>query len=587
MDEVETDVLIMNQDSWLEGTAALDLIAEKRDTFGLIGERITGEHPAFPNHGYIHGTFMFVRRDVINRVGNMDEKHFPLWGSTADYQLRVCRAGFHALPVQKIPGFRHARGKRNFGSAISQMLEREPKLRSKLIRTPPLVSVVINSYNHGRYLHDAVNSLIGGKTSLGLMRGQTLQSFEIIIVDDGSTDKTPVIGRQLENSWMGIRYIRQKNAGSAVAMNTGIAAAYGKYIAPLDADDLMRPSRLEFMLAACEAEPHKVACDNMILFREGAYIKDGQGKPHVWRMIPYDFETLLHKNTMHKGLMYPKKAWVEAGGYPVVMNRGREDWAFNVALGIKGWCGMHVDYGGYLYRREGQNRTLKNTTPPMRAQFQQQLFGIFPHIYAGDRPMGCCGGKSKSTGVVTMRRNTSQQVFPGAEGMTLLLYDGGNAGDSTWWGPVTNQRYIFGGARRRGMVDNRDVPGLTSMSKGGRPLFKVVPPDPPAVAKVATPPPAPPPAPTPQPVAAVAKEPAPAVVETVADLVIADVPDIEETPAAVWAPDPREMTVSAVKKLVEESDFSPEQISYMLDLERKRDSVRVTLVSFFEGELGD
>ena len=586
MDEVETDVLIMNQDSWLEGTAALDLIADKRDTFGLIGERIYGEHPFFPQHGYIHGTFMFIRRDVINRTGNMDEKHFPLWGSTADYQLRTCRAGFHALPLPAIPGFHHARGKRNFGSSIAEMLERKPELRSLLIRTPPLVSIVINSFNHGRYLHDAVNSLIGGDTSLGYMNGQTLQAFEVIIVDDGSTDDTPVIGRELENSWKGIRYIRQKNAGSAAAMNKGIQAAFGKYIAPLDADDMMRRARLELMVAACEAEPRKVACDNMILFRSGEYLKNGKGQPHIWRMIPYDFEVLLHKNTMHKGLMYPKKAWEEVGGYPVVMNRGREDWAFNVALGIKGWCGMHVDYGGYLYRREGQNRTIRNTTPPMRAQFQQQLYGIFPHVYAGVRPMGCCGG-NKSSGAVTMKRDKSSQmqaqVFPGQEGMTLLLYDGGNAGDTTWWGKVTGGRYLFGGNRRRGYVDNRDVDGMLEMARGGRAIFKVVPQDAPKVAVKATPPPPPPPT---------EEEFVPEM--TVAELV--EIAAIEKTETAeelkvpsrtTWAPDPRDKTVSTVKKLIAVNDFSDEQLRYMLEMERKRDPVRVTLIAFFEEKLGE
>lgn len=571
----KTDVLILNQDTWLEGTAALDLIMGARKNFALIGERITGEHPAFPGHGYIHGTFMFIRRDAVEQVGLMDAKHFPLWGSTADYQLRVCRAGFRAMPIQHIPGFRHKRGSEKFGSAISEIIRRRPEMRPKLIRTAPLISVVINAYNHGRYLDDAVNSLIGGPTSLGHMRPQTFQGFEIIIVDDGSTDNTPEIGKRLADSWKGIRYMRQRNRGSAAAMNRGINAAYGRYIAPLDADDMMRVARLEMMLGTCEANPHHVACDSMILFRDGEYLKLPDGELRVWNMIPYDFETIIHKNTMHKGLMYPKQAWIDAGGYPVAMNRGREDWAFNVALGIKGWCGIATPYGGYLYRREGQNRTLTNTTPVWRAQFQQQLFELFPNIYAGERPMGCCGNNNSSKQVVG--KSASTQMFTGQEGMALIVYLGGNAGTMSWWGEVTGQRYIFGGSRKRGYVDVRDLPGFLNQWEGGRQLFKQVEPDPTPAPVTQEEPKASKPAPVSEPM-----------LDPAAPQEAAVIPTAEELAAELFAepdsptPNPQEMKVAEIQEVIVLGNLTLAQLEEMRELEQARDKVRITALRHIE-----
>lgn len=79
-----TDVLVLNQDvSFVSGTQWLELLTEQRGKYAMIGESIKGEHPGW-EHGYIRGTFMFMRRDAINKVGLLDESHFPHWGSTCD-----------------------------------------------------------------------------------------------------------------------------------------------------------------------------------------------------------------------------------------------------------------------------------------------------------------------------------------------------------------------------------------------------------------------------------------------------------------------------------------------------------------------
>lgn len=472
----ETDVLVLNQDVMLEGTAWLNVLSEKH-RFALMGDGVFG-HPAWPM-GYVQGTFMFMRRDAIEQVGLLNAERYPLWGATCEWQLRACRQGFYAYPMKDIPGFTHKRGQQRYGSGIKRLLQLEPERHDWLIQTPPTVSVVVSCYNYGRYLPDLVASLIGGESSIGTMPPQTFQSFEVIIVDDASQDETPAIIRSLVDPWKGIRSIRldvsghkdgKPNHGTPVANNAGIEASYGRYISILGGDDMMEHTRLERMVNALDANPHSVIYDDMQAFANGRL-------RHVMQMRDYDFDALLQRNHIHAGIMFPREAYVKTGGYPTAMRYGREDWAFNVALGVHGYCGVHLDYPGYLYRREEQGRSTRNTNPKWMNRFAEQMRRLFPRIYAGERPMPCCGQRNVSlppTGSGAKGFDMSSVNLVGQEGMTLIEYLGSNAGTQTWHSPITNIRYVFGGKRKVGFVDNRDVQWITTTFwEGDKKLFRV------------------------------------------------------------------------------------------------------------------
>ena len=97
----------------------------------------------------------------------------------------------------------------------------------------PKVSVIIPTYNYGQYIARAIDSVLN----------QTYQDFELIVVDDGSTDNTEEIIRTKQNDK--IRYFYQENKGAPSARNKGIEESKGKYTAFLDADDEWFPSKLE------------------------------------------------------------------------------------------------------------------------------------------------------------------------------------------------------------------------------------------------------------------------------------------------------------------------------------------------------
>ena len=468
----DTDVLILNQDVQLAGGAWLRLLHENRQQYAIIGERIGGNHPAWPK-GYVHGTFMFIRRDAIQKIGPMNASDYPLWGSTCEYQLRACRAGYEVLQMQKIPGFAHERGAMPYGESIAEMLQRRPQDRATFLATPPEISVIIPCYKQGRFLYDAINSLIGGPTSLGDFPPQTFQSFEVIIVDDQSPDETGKIGLELQDPLKAIRYIRRKvNGGTAAANNTGALAARGRYVTFMSADDMMEPERLETLYRAAQKDPSKVYYDDMQTFTDGQ-------RRDVMKMREYDFENLLYKNFMHAGIFYKRETWQAVGGYPEIMSHGREDWAMNIRLGVNGYCGIHIPKAGYLYRRQDHNRTLINTTPTWRARFLAQIQSLYPDIYKGARPNMCCGQTAKVKAKSAPGTGGASRIVPMSAGAIVLEYTGTSFGTQTFYGPVTGARYTAGKSRKLVSVDPRDLAtghqtkkGLLELAEGGKALFK-------------------------------------------------------------------------------------------------------------------
>jgi len=106
----------------------------------------------------------------------------------------------------------------------------------------PQVSVIIPCYNHGRYLDDAIASVLV----------QTYQNLEILVIDDGSTEPETI--EVLQNYQQPkTRIIRTENQGVAAARNLGIAQAQGTYILPLDADDKIADSYLEKAVTLLES----------------------------------------------------------------------------------------------------------------------------------------------------------------------------------------------------------------------------------------------------------------------------------------------------------------------------------------------
>ncbi|MEW6289665.1 MAG: glycosyltransferase family A protein [Thermodesulfobacteriota bacterium] len=135
---------------------------------------------------------------------------------------------------------------------------------------PNKISVIIPTYNRREFLARAIDSVLD----------QGWQDFELIVVDDGSTDET---ARSVASYGGRVRYLYQENRGPAAARNTGVRAAEGEFIAFLDSDDRFAPEKLAVQQAAMAARPeYLISHTDEIWYRRGELLhqKKKHFRPH-------------------------------------------------------------------------------------------------------------------------------------------------------------------------------------------------------------------------------------------------------------------------------------------------------------------
>lgn len=156
----------------------------------------------------------------------------------------------------------------------------------------PLVSVVMATFNGERFIREAIESVVN----------QTFESFEFIIVDDGSTDNTATLVKGIEDTR--IKYIKKDyNSGISDSLNLGISKAKGKYIARMDDDDVCMPNRFEEQVAILEHNDNIVLCGTSAMLNNPSRIKVGH-KNHEAIKI----EMLFRNPIIHPTVMMRKEA---------------------------------------------------------------------------------------------------------------------------------------------------------------------------------------------------------------------------------------------------------------------------------------
>lgn len=196
--------------------------------------------------------------------------------------------------------------------------------------TSPTVSVIVPCYNGGQYIAQLLASLAQ----------QTFRDFEIVIVDDGSTDAaTRQALSQLDPS---VRVIRQPNMGLSAARNAGIAAARADLVLPLDCDDTIEPPFLAEAVAKMRVAPDDVAMVLCHMRLAGA--GSGLLERHFNRF------DVLFTNPVPSCVLLRKSSWQAIGGYDESMRDGYEDWEFCLRLMRHGYRGVTIPQPYLVYR---------------------------------------------------------------------------------------------------------------------------------------------------------------------------------------------------------------------------------------------
>ncbi len=172
------------------------------------------------------------------------------------------------------------------------------------MQTDPPVTVLMTVYDGGRYLDEAVSSILA----------QTFPDFEFLIVDNGSTDETPDILMGLSDERLRIRRL-QFNLGRTGALNYALNTARGKYIAVLDADDVALPERLAEQMRWFESSPETA------LLGSWYELIDDDGKRIETRRAPTAHQDIVDATASenpfaHSTTMFRRSVAIELGGYP-------------------------------------------------------------------------------------------------------------------------------------------------------------------------------------------------------------------------------------------------------------------------------
>jgi len=224
----------------------------------------------------------------------------------------------------------------------------------------PDVSVVIPCFNQGAFLEDALLSVFE----------QTHDSWEIVIVDDGSTDEAT--RRYLDTlAYPRTRLVRQENRGLAAARNAGMRAGRGDFLVPLDADDELAPEFLTVLREALRSEPEAAFAQ--------CWAELYGDVEALWVSRPYNPYQLLLSNSIIGCVLLRRSAWESVDGYDESLTLGNEDWDLWLRLLEAGWSQTTVRRPLFRYRKHGDSMS-----PGTEARFEvarQDLVRRHPGLY--------------------------------------------------------------------------------------------------------------------------------------------------------------------------------------------------------------
>ena len=263
-----------------------------------------------------------------------------------------------AASVLGPPGRALWRSRRDFGRRRADAMGARRAGVARLglpVSDPPLFSVVIPARNAEDTIAQALDSVLI----------QTCQQFEIIVVDDGSTDATVQIAT--EKAADRVTIVSQENQGVSAARNAGIRVARGAYVSFLDADDLWLPTYLAKAIEALsgDPEPGLVFTDAWVYDEPAGRIRR---QPMMARRRPTDdlpsepaafFSLLLRGNFVYTSATVPKDVLEQVGGFDAELTRA-EDYDLWLRISAAGFSASYVPGPLALYRLHGSARSLSS-----------------------------------------------------------------------------------------------------------------------------------------------------------------------------------------------------------------------------------
>ncbi|MBV4553745.1 glycosyltransferase [Pseudomonas sp. SWRI102] len=237
-------------------------------------------------------------------------------------------------------------------------------------RPQPLVSIVAPCYNGGKYLEEAIRSFFS----------QDYPNFEVIVVDDGSTDNSPSLLRELQQTY-DFQLYTQANQGVSAALNHGLAHAKGVYVSTPDLDDVMLPHSVRVRAEYLEQHPEIGCVGALITYidEEGKVVKEQQRS----QIKVHRFDGILRKATVIGAptALYRMSALRRADFYDPRVRV--QDFQITLRIAYQGFELHELPVCVTLYRRHSNNLSRK-----YRLMLEADLLAIEPYR---DHPAYECG----------------------------------------------------------------------------------------------------------------------------------------------------------------------------------------------------
>jgi glycosyltransferase involved in cell wall biosynthesis len=225
----------------------------------------------------------------------------------------------------------------------------------------PRISVLMPCFNHGAFIGEAIESVFA----------QTFQDFEIIVVDDGSTD--PATVETLSRLSSPIRVMTTANRGLPAARNHAAANAAGAVFCALDADDKLASTWFEKAMRVLDDRPGVAFVSH--------WLETFGDEQWTWKPEQCDLPSLLARNSVNGAALVRREAFEAVGGYDETMREGCEDWDFWLRLVERGFEGTIIPEVLFYYRRRQDSMSRAMLEGERYRRPLETLIGKHEHAY--------------------------------------------------------------------------------------------------------------------------------------------------------------------------------------------------------------
>jgi glycosyltransferase involved in cell wall biosynthesis len=219
------------------------------------------------------------------------------------------------------------------------------------------VSIIISNYFKAKYIEEAIDSVFK----------QTFPSYEIIIIDD--TNGKDNIGGMSEPH----KVYKTDDIGLSALRMYGVGKARGKYVLFLDADDKIHPTFLEKTVAKLEEHPEFSFCYTDTQHFDGA--------DSCWLQPEYNFDALLQGNYICSCSLIRKNDLIACGGFDLDNFNYFEDYEFWIAMGAKGYYGIHIAEKLFYYRIHAESGMQSKRSALLAQTYYAYIISKFPMLY--------------------------------------------------------------------------------------------------------------------------------------------------------------------------------------------------------------